>query len=113
MNQLATTTTHVNATLRFLVACLSTLGAFPWLTFTAYGLARLPLALLRGEGQRQRDEQLATYAERKTLLGPDGEDDSDSYGENLNPVEGGGGGGRYAGWKQAGGPIGEKPVKPR
>eukprot|EP01047_Picozoa_sp_COSAG01_P117667 COSAG01_NODE_46335_length_401_cov_0.433775_2_plen_63_part_01 len=37
----------VNATLRFLMACLACAGAVPWLSLTAYGMAQLPLELFR------------------------------------------------------------------
>lgn len=57
-NWAVATTTNISTTLRFLIACLSTLGTFPWLTFTAYGFARLPLAMLRGKTERHNDERL-------------------------------------------------------
>eukprot|EP01051_Picozoa_sp_SAG22_P013905 SAG22_NODE_1616_length_3986_cov_2.289169_1_plen_399_part_00 len=96
--------TNKYGTLRFLVAGLSCLGAFPWLTFTAYGVARLPLTLLRGESLAARDARLASPMERRGLLSTAGGSAAAGleadYGSDDGSGGGGGGGGLAGGAEQ-------------
>ena len=46
----------------FIIGCLSTIGAFAWMSFTAYGLAAIPVNMLRGYRSIE-DERLEVETE--------------------------------------------------
>jgi hypothetical protein len=79
----------VNATLRFLMACLACAGAVPWLSLTAYGMAQLPLELLRVD-RGVRDFQLAESSEVQGLLaGQGGDSGEEEEGPGQEHEDGG------------------------
>lgn len=62
----------VNPTLRFIMACLACAGIVPWLSFTAFGIVRMPAQLLKPP-EEEVDLASANVSERRGLLGDYGE----------------------------------------